>query len=112
MKIPQLNFVYYNSIEYPDARWRVSQVFSGVDLSVDRVAQLVAVKEQLLVEYKRCDDYWLLLVVDFMDPAQDQEIVWPSEVAPLKTSYEQVIIYKPQFAQWIQAPVQRERPGG
>lgn len=100
-QIPQLNVVYYNPIEYSDAQWRVSQVFSGVDLSVDRVAQLIAVKEQLLVEYKKCDAYWLLLVVDFMDPAQDQEIVWSSEVAPLKTTYEQVIIYKPQFAQWI-----------
>ena len=82
-------------------------MFSGVDLSVDRVAQLVATKEQLLADYKKCDAYWLLLVVDFMDSAQDQEIVWPSEVAPLKTTYEQVIIYKPQFAQWIQAPVER-----
>ena len=106
-QIPQLNFVYYNPIEYPDARWRVSQVFSGVELSIDRVAQLVATKEQLLAEYKKCDAYWLLLVVDFMDSAQDQEIVWPSEVGPLKTTYEQVIIYKPQFAQWIQAPVER-----
>jgi hypothetical protein len=106
-QIPQLNFVYYNPIEYLDAQWRVTQVFSGVDLSVDRVAQLVATKEQLLAEYKKCDAYWLLLVVDFMDSAQDQEIVWPSEVAPLKTTYERVIIYKPQFAQWIQAPVEQ-----
>jgi hypothetical protein len=105
-QIPQLNFVYYNPIEYPDARWRVSQVFSGVDLSVDRVAQLVNTKEKRLAEYSKCAAYWLLLVVDFMDSAQDQELVWPSEVAPLKTTYERVIIYKPQFAQWIQAPVE------
>ena len=83
-------------------------MFSGVDLSVDRVAQLVATKEQLLADYKKCDAYWLLLVVDFMDSTQDQEIGWPSEVAPLKTTYEHVIIYKPQFAQWIQAPVERD----
>lgn len=105
--LPQLNFVYYNPIEYPDARWRVSQVFSGVNLAVDRVAQLVAAKELRLVEYKKCDAYWLLLVVDFMDSAQDQEIAWPSEAAPIKTTYEQVIIYKPQFAQWTQVPVQQ-----
>jgi hypothetical protein len=105
--IPQLNSVYHNPTEYFDAKWRVTQVFSGVDLAVNRVAQLVANKEQLLAEYKNCDAYWLLLVVDFMDPAQDQEIVWPGNVAPLKTTYERVIIYKPQFAQWIQAPVEQ-----
>jgi hypothetical protein len=106
-QVPQLNFVYYNPVEYPDARWRVSQMFSGVNLSVDRVAQLVATKELRLAEYNQCDVYWLLLIVDFMDSAQDQEIVWPEEVAPLKTTYERVIIYKPQFAQWIQVPVAR-----
>jgi hypothetical protein len=106
-QIPHLKSVYYNAIEYPDARWQVSQVYPGVDLSVDRVAQLVAAKERLLAEYKKCDAYWLLLVVDFMDAAQDQEIVWPSEVASLKTTYERVIIYKPQLAQWRDARVER-----
>lgn len=105
--IPQLNFVYHNPIEYPDTRWRVSRVFSGVNLSVERVSQLVATKEQRLADYKKCDAYWLLLVIDFMDSAQDQEIGWPHDSAPLKTTYEHVIIYKPQFAQWIQAPVKR-----
>ena len=103
--IPQLNFVYYNPIEYSDPLWRVSQVYSGRNLCPVRVAQVVADKVELLANYKKCDAYWLLLVVDFIDSAQDQELIWPDGLS-LKTSYEHVIIYKPQFAQWIDAPVE------
>lgn len=103
--MPQLQFVYHNPIEYPDARWRLSQMFSVPNLSVERVAQLVATKEQRLADYRHCDAYWLLLIVDFIDSAQDQEIAWPGECSPLKTTYERVLIYKPQFAQWTEVPV-------
>ncbi len=106
-QVPHLNFVYHNPTEYPDALWRVSQVFSVSGLSVDRVAQLVATKEQRLADYKQCDSYWLLLVVDFIDRAQDQGITWPVECSSLKASYERVIIYKPQFARWTEVPVER-----
>lgn len=106
-QVSHLNFVYHNPTEYPDALWRVSQVFSVSGLSVDRVAQLVATKEQRLADYKQCDAYWLLLVVDFIDRAQDQGITWPVECSSLKASYERVIIYKPQFARWTEVPVER-----
>lgn len=105
--IPWLQFIYHNPREYSDPRWRVSQVFTVPNLSVDRVAQIVATKEERLSDYSPCDAYWLLIVADFSDPAQDQEITWPIECAPINTSYERVIIYKPQFAQWTDIPVQR-----
>jgi hypothetical protein len=104
--IPQLDFVYYNPIEYPNPLWSVSQVNSGRNLSPVRVAQVVADKEKLLANYKKCDTYWLLLVVDFIDSAQDQELIWPEDAVSLKTSYERIIIYKPQFAQWIDVPIE------
>lgn len=106
-RISQLQFIYHNPTEYPDALWRVSQVFTVPNLSVGRVAQLVATKEQRLADYRRCDTYWLLLVVDFIDPAQDQEISWPANCTPLNTTFERVLIYKPQFAQWTEVPIER-----
>lgn len=82
-------------------------MFSVPNLSVDRVAQLVATKQQRLANYKQCDAYWLLVVVDFIDRAQEQDIAWPVECSSLKTSYERVIIYKPQFSRWTEVPVER-----
>lgn len=106
-RVPQASFIYYNPIEYPDARWRVCQSFAVPTLSVERVADLLTVKELRLQEYERCDAYWLLLVVDLMDSAQDQEIDWPLTQPALSTSFERVILYKPQFARWTEVPLVR-----
>lgn len=103
--IPELDFIYCNSNEYSNVQWRVSQRFKGRGLSAERVKQVVTKKEQKLCGYEVCDSYWLLLIVDFMDPAQDQELVWPSYVAGLETSYSRVIIYKSPLSQCLEVPI-------
>lgn len=102
--IPELRFVYCNSNEYPDALWRSSQSFTVPFLSVERLREVVAEKTDKLANYEKCDAYWLLLVVDFMDSAQDQELQWPIGEQPLGSSYERVLIYKPQFGQVLEVP--------
>lgn len=104
---PEASLVYYNPCEYPDACWRVCQTYTVQTLSVERLTELVAAKEQLLPGYDQCDAYWLLLVVDFMDPAQDQEIDWTPTHPSLNTLFERVIIYKPQFSRWTVIPLIR-----
>lgn len=106
-RVPQASFIYYNPIEYPDARWRVCQPYTVPTLSVERVAELVTSKELRLSEYERCDAYWLLLVVDHMNSAQDQEIDWPHTRPALNTLFERIILYKPQFARWTEVPLVR-----
>jgi hypothetical protein len=110
--LQQLQLIYHNPTEYPDALWRASQVFTVTDLSIDRVAELVAAKEQQLANYRRCDSYWLLLIVDFIDTAQDQEITWPDDCVALMTTYERVLIYKPQLALWTEVPVAKPEASG
>jgi hypothetical protein len=47
-------------------------------------------------EYRSCDAYWLLVIVDFMSAAQEQEI----RVDGLRISsavFEKIIVYKPNF---------------
>ncbi len=102
--IPELRFVYCNSDEYPDALWRSSQTSSVPFLSVERIREIVAEKTHKLTNYEKCDAYWLLLVVDFRDPAQDQELKWPIGEQPLGSPYERVLIYKPQFGQVLKVP--------
>lgn len=102
--IPELRFVYCNSNEYPDALWRSSQCFAVPYLSVERLREVVSEKTHKLANYEKCDAYWLLLVVDFMDSAQDQELQWPVGEQPLGSPYERVLIYKPQFGQVLEVP--------
>jgi len=101
---PEIYSVHRSHKEYPDAKWKTYQVYSGRNLHVSRVRETVQQKNQLISEYSHCDTYWLLLVVDFMDPAQDQEIDWPVGEPPIECKYEKVIIYKPQFKKYSAIP--------
>ena len=56
--------------------------------------------------YKQCDCYWLLLIVDYMDPAQDQEINWPQREPPIESAYEKVVVFRPQLATYIEVPIE------
>jgi hypothetical protein len=95
--MPEITSIWLNSREWPDATWaRPGQVHSYEEMSAARLQAIVAEKESKAANYTSCDAYWLLIVVDFADPAQDQEIT----TTGLKLSsdvFEKIIIYKPGF---------------
>ena len=72
--IPELDYMYLNAQHYDDPKWRVVQVYKGRMMSRDRLLDIVKAKEIRSTNYRPCDAYWLLVIVDFIDSAQDQEI--------------------------------------
>lgn len=102
---PEIADVYLNPTVYPDSRWRSSQVFSVPNLAVCMVRDIVGQKDTLLPKYAPCDEYRLLLVVDFMDPAQDQDLRWPDDEPALETAFSEVVIFKPQVRERLFVPV-------
>jgi hypothetical protein len=105
--VEELAFAYLYAKECENAQWRVAQVHSVPSLQHHRVREVVASKDALRAGYAPCDRYWLLLVVDLMDRAQDQEIEWHPDEEPVRTEYERVIIYKPQYRRVAEVPVAR-----
>lgn len=71
------------------------------------MAATIAEKHNKLPAYKQCDAFWLLLVVDFIDRAQDQDIRWPDPAIEFSSPFERIIVYKPQFAEWTDVPIKR-----
>jgi hypothetical protein len=102
---PELHSVFISQSQYADSEWRTAQVHNGKNLSISRLLELTSQKDGKIDNYQCCDSYWLLLVVDFMDAAQDQEIIWPSDAEPLKSKFDKVLIYKPQFATYLDVPL-------
>lgn len=102
--VPELRFLYHNQKEYADAKWRPVQGYSVPALSLERLRVLVFEKTKKLRNYQPCDFYWLLLVVDFMDPAQDQDFQWSVGEVFEKSPFERILLYKPQFGQVVQVP--------
>ena len=102
--IPEVSFVYHNPTEYPDAVWRVCQSYTVPSLSLTSLAATIAEKHSKLPTYKQCHAFWLLLVVDYIDRAQDQDIRWPEPGIHISSPFERIIVYKPQFAAWTDVP--------
>lgn len=102
--IPELGFVYHNNTTYSNAEWRLVQGFSVPVLNADRLQEVVNEKTAKASKYQPCDCYWLLVVVDFVDPAQDQHLIWQSDNALQGGAYEKVLLYKPQFQEVLEVP--------
>lgn len=101
--IPELWFVYLNAKEYDDARWRVNQCYDGRTMSQGSLRKIVEAKEARAKFYRSCDVYWLLVVVDTMDPAQDQEIRADGFEKIRSRVFERVIVYEPLFGHVLEA---------
>lgn len=98
--IPELSFVNLTPREHQDARRRVCQVYRGKEMSRDRLLEIVQGKEGKVAHYEKCDVYWLVIVVDFFDPAQDQEI----QIKDFdKIKFEIILVYKTAFGHIFQA---------
>jgi len=53
-------------------------------------------KEHNAKKYRPCDAYWLLVIVDFMSAAQEQEIRVDG-LSICSSVSETIIVYKPRF---------------
>jgi hypothetical protein len=94
--MPEVSSIYLNNKEYDDPRWSVSQVYSVDLMSAAALENIVREKELKATEYSPCDAYWLLIIVDWRDNAQEQEINAES-VKIASNVFERVIVYKPDF---------------
>jgi hypothetical protein len=101
--IPELSHVFLNATEYEQPRWRCNQCYEGQFLSISKVRAMVTAKEALSRSYRRCDAYWLLLIVDFMDFAQDQEIQIEHFPKIESKVFERIIVYKTLFGHVLEA---------
>lgn len=92
--IPEISFVYLNAEEYADPKWRVSQVYNGSNMSRNGLIEIVRNKEESSKQYEKCDSFWLLVVVDFIDPAQDQEIRIDGFEKIESNVFEKIFVYR------------------
>ncbi len=100
----QIQSVYRTPSTYSDAKWRGVQGFAVPRVDPERVQAVLDAKLKKLPGYRQCDSQWLLLIVDFIDSAQDVELQWPLGVQLRRGGFERVLLYKPQFAEWIEPP--------
>jgi hypothetical protein len=99
---PEVWSIWVNTKEYSNAEWQLLGTHCPNLMAVDGLEAIVREKETKSNEYEQCDAYWLLVVVDGMDAAQEQEIRIDD---PYVTSsvFEKIIIYEPLFGHVVEA---------
>ena len=75
-------------------------------MAAEELQQILSAKEKKAKEYRPCDAYWLLVAVDFIDPAQDQEIRVDG-ISLVCHLFERVFIHKPVFRHLVQIAPKR-----
>jgi hypothetical protein len=94
--MPEVSLVYLNTREYADAKWQFIGSFRVGLMSQADLESIVRDKETRAAQYYKRDEYWLLIVVDPMDPAQEQEIRIEG-LSSASTVFQKIIVYKPGF---------------
>jgi hypothetical protein len=100
--VPELAALHLHSGPYDDGKWRLQQLYYGSLMSRDRLAEIIKDKADKVKDYKPCDAYWLLIVVEFIDPAQDQEIRLDHLELIDCGVFKKVVIYKTGFEHVIE----------
>ena len=73
------------------------QVYDTPIISRNRLAEIVIDKEKRAKNYQECNEYWLLVVVDFINSSQDQEIQIEGFEKIQTNIFEKVIVFKTLF---------------
>lgn len=103
----EITDIYIYAEKISNIRWKELQVHTGKSLCVDRVAEIINNKNKKLNEYQLCDAYWLLLIVDFWDPAQDQDIRLSDDLflESICSPFEKIIVYKSAERLYVELPI-------
>ena len=88
----------------------MSQVGSLGLMSKAGLTEIIKKKEAKARQYAPCAAYWLLVVVDYLDPAQDQEVRNAGVVDVVSDVFQKIIVYKPYFEHILPIEPRRTTP--
>jgi hypothetical protein len=93
-KIPELFSVYIYNADCENIDWRISQAHSSEYMSAKRLQEIISDKDSKVQQYQKCDEYWLLVVVNYFDPAQDWEIRLEDIRSVVSTKFKKILLYR------------------
>ena len=104
--ILEISSIYIYSKKTTNFQWRTVQSHTSKSMCLSRVVEIINIKNKKLNEYQPCDAHWLLLIVNFWDSAQDQQIHLIDNllIKPISSAFDKIIIYKPTEELYIEIP--------
>jgi hypothetical protein len=84
----------YDFKEYGDYSWTQSNVFTVETLNYNNLIKIIKKKDTLIETYQRCEEIWLLIVVDFWNPTMDQDIPRNFNVEMISSKFDRMSLFK------------------
>lgn len=100
-RMPEIWSLWLHSKEQSDAKWRLLGRRSPTLMSKNNLETKLREKEAKASDYEKCDAHWLLIVVDGIDAAQDQEIRVDDPHLESEV-FDKIIIYEPLFGHIVE----------
>jgi hypothetical protein len=92
--IAELQSVYLYDKLFNDSTWRPLQVYNIPNIDPKRLQDIICGKEIKFAHYQQFDQMWLLIVIDFMNMAQDQNIVDFERDLITVSKFDKVFLFK------------------
>ena len=91
---PEILNIHSNFKKYHDPKWNLVQVYDVPNIDISNLSFLISQKKEKLNNYKVCDEQWLLIIIEFWDPAQDQHFSLKGGEF-IASPFDKIIIFKP-----------------
>jgi hypothetical protein len=86
----------WNAGRYQNPIWQAKQVYRVGLMDKDRLEIIIREKETKAGSYEPCDAYWLLIFVNFFNPAQEQDVRIDDPYVR-STAFEKIFVFKSVF---------------
>lgn len=100
--IPEIEFVHYAKTNILDLKWDTVQSYDLLEISKERLQNIIDEKNEKCEKYEICDSYWLLIVMDYFDPAQYQNLNILDDFSSNESCFTKIIILVPELNQIIE----------
>ena len=84
----------HNFGKYNDYRWTQNNVSTVDNLNYSNLSNTIKKKEELLKGYQKCDEMWLLIVIDFFNPTMDHDIPNGFKLPIGDSKFDRIILFK------------------
>ncbi len=93
--------IYLNDLGHDNAVWMDLTVNEVKISNIERLNEILARKLVSAKNYKSCDEFWLLICVDYWNPAQDQEIRIEYDNVLRQNVFKKVLLYKTVYEHFV-----------
>lgn len=95
--IDEIQYVYYRTTRNKELKWNTVQSYDVTPISINELIRIIDEKNNKIKDYEDCNSFWLLITMDYFDPAQYQELSILDDYVFEKSKFSKIIVFLSKF---------------